>query len=99
MPRKTKRRPFRAARPQQRTEDTAQRQRQLESAAQSLLNSRSPAQLQSELVDRETLLAEADQAAQMDPSPANLARYRAARSEHEAAQLAVEIVNRSPSAR
>jgi hypothetical protein len=97
MARKTKRRPFRPARPQQRSEDTAQRQRQLESAAQSLLSTRSPAQLQSELVDRETLLAEADQAAQLDPSPANLSRYRIARSEHEAARLAVDIANRAPS--
>jgi hypothetical protein len=95
MARKTKRRPFRPARPQQRTEDTAQRQRQLESAAQSLLATRSPDQLRSELVDRESLLAEADQAAQLDPSPANLARYRAARSEHEAAQLAVELASRA----
>jgi len=34
---------------------------------------------------------EADRAAQMDPSPTNLASYRAARSQVEAARRAVEL--------
>ena len=41
---------------------------------------RDAGQLRSELHDRELLLAEADQLAQTDPSPVNLARYREARA-------------------
>ena len=55
------------------------------------MDGRSPEQLRSELHDRELLLMEADRAAQMDPSPNNLASYRAARSQVEAARRAVEL--------
>ena len=55
------------------------------------MDGRSTEQLRSELHDRELLLLEADRAAQMDPSPVNLATYRAARSQVEAARRAVEL--------
>ena len=51
-------------------------------------------QLRSDLHDRELLLLEADRAAQMDPSPVNLAQYRAARTQVEAARRAVEMATR-----
>jgi hypothetical protein len=49
--------------------------------------------LRSELFDRQQLLDQADQEAQLDPSPANLARYRTARSQFEAAQQAVKLAD------
>ena len=92
MARRQKRRPFR--RPiQQRTEDTAHQQRRLEAAAQSLLETRTPEQLMREVAERESLLAEADRVAQLDPNPANLSNYRFARSQFEAAQAALQISN------
>jgi len=69
---------------------TAQRRR-LDAAAQGLLEGRSVDQLRSELHDREMLLAEADRASQLDPSPTNLANYRAARSQLEVTQRAIEL--------
>ena len=56
-----------------------------------MMNGRSADQLRSDLHDRELLLMEADRAAQMDPSPVNLANYRAARSQVDAAKRAVEL--------
>jgi hypothetical protein len=94
MAKKQKRRPFRRPNPRQRSEDAAFKQRSLEAAANTLLANRSTEQLRAELSDRELLLSEADQAAQMDPSPANLARYRAASSEHAATRLALELADR-----
>jgi hypothetical protein len=94
MARKTKRRPYRRPNPQQRTEDAAHKQRALEAAAQSLLTTRTPEQLRVELSDREQLLAEADQAAQFDPNPINLARYRFACSQRDAARTALEMSSR-----
>ena len=91
MARKQKRRPFRRPNPQQRSEDAAQKQRRLESVAQSMLASRSPEQIRMDLSDLELLLAEADRIAQLDPNPANLARYRDASSQHEAAKLALKL--------
>jgi len=95
MARKTRRRPFRRPNPQQRKEDLAAEQRRLENAAQALLASRSPEQLRRELEEREMLLAEADQAAQFNPNPINLARYRNAASEHQAARVAVQLADRA----
>ena len=97
MPKKGKRRPFKR-RPQDRSEDVANQQRRTEAAARSLLGSRTPDQLRSELADRQLLLDEADRAAQLDPNPANLTRYRAARSEMEAARRAVQLANDDPGA-
>jgi len=68
-------------------------QRRLDTAAYGLLDGRSVDALRSELHDRELILAEADRAAQMDPSPVNLAQYRVARSQVEAAQRAIELAN------
>src|SRR3954471_13646790 len=90
VPKKPKRRPVRR-RPQDRTEDIAAQRRWLDNAARGLLDGRSTDQLRSDLHDRELLLMEADRAAQMDPSPVNLANYRAARSQVEAARRAVEM--------
>lgn len=97
MARRTKRRPFRRPRPQQRAEDTAFKQQRLEAAAQSLMGTRTVEQLRQELSEREWLLAEADRVAQLDPNPNNLFRYRSARSEYEAARLAVQRLSSSVS--
>ena len=92
MPKKPKRRPIRR-RPQDRTEEIAAQKRWLDNTARGLLDGRSPDQLRSDLHDRELLLMEADRAAQMDPSPGNLASFRAARSQVEAARRAVEMAS------
>ena len=94
MAKKAKRRPFRRPNPQQRNEEAAYRQRNIESAARDLLVNYSPEQLRLELSDRELRLADADRAAQMDPNPINLARYRYAFSEAEAARMALRLVAR-----
>jgi hypothetical protein len=94
MARKSKRRPIRRA-PQDRTEQLIAQQRRLDVAAHGLLNGRSVEQLRSELHDRELLLAEADQAAQVNPGPGTLANYRLARSQVEAAQRALELMTGS----
>jgi hypothetical protein len=96
MARKAKRRPFFRPRPQQRTEDAAQKRRDIETAARSLMNGRSPEQLRGELSDRELLLAEADRLAQLDPSPENLSRYRYAQNQLEAARAAVSMLDTRP---
>jgi hypothetical protein len=90
VPKKSKRRPIRR-RPQDRTEDIAAQRRWIDNTARGLMDGRSPEQLRSDLHDRELLLMEADRAAQMDPSPVNLANYRAARTQVEAAKRAVEM--------
>lgn len=92
MPRKAKRRQFRRARPQQRLEDAAYKQHRLEAAARALLATRTAEQLRQELSERERLLAEADRAAQLDPNPANLSRFRFARSEYDSALVALELL-------
>jgi len=63
-----------------------------------MLDGRSAEQLRSALHDEELLLLEADRLAQMDPSPANLASYRASRSRVEAAKRAVEMASSLPPA-
>jgi hypothetical protein len=95
MAKKPRRRQFRRPNPRQRNEDAIHQQRGLEAAAQALLASRTPEQIRLELAEREALLAEADQAAQLDPNPANLARYRFAVSQHQAARVALEMSNRA----
>jgi hypothetical protein len=90
VPKKPKRRPIRR-RPQDRTEEITAQRRWVDNIARDMMNGRSPDQLRSELHDRELLLMEADRAAQMDPSPVNLANYRAARSQVDAARRAVEL--------
>ena len=92
MPKKPKRRPIRR-RPQDRTEELAAQKRWLDNTARGLIDGRSPDQLRSDLHDRELLLLEADRAAQMDPSSSNLANFRAARSQVEAARRAVEMAS------
>jgi hypothetical protein len=90
MPKKPKRRPIRR-RPEDKTEEIAAQRRWLDNTARNMIDGRSPDQLRSELHDRELILMEADRAAQMDPSSYNLAQYRAARSQVEAAKRAVEM--------
>lgn len=92
MPKKPKRRPIRR-RPQDRTEEVNAQRRWIDNTARGLMDGRSPDQLRSDLHDRELLLLEADRAAQMDPSPVNLANFRAARSQVEAARRAVEMAS------
>jgi hypothetical protein len=92
MPKKPRRRPIRR-RPEDRTEEIAAQRRWLDATARNLLDGRSPDQLRSELHDRELLLMEADRAAQLDPSSYNLAQFRAARSQVEAAKRAVELAS------
>ena len=92
-----KRRPIRR-RPQQRHEDAAEVQRSLDMAARNVLRMvNSPAQLQSELHDRELMLEEADRLAQLDPSPDNLRRFRAARAERDAFSRALQLIDREQS--
>jgi hypothetical protein len=91
MAKKRKRRPFRRPNPQQRTEDAARKQTRLQSAAQSLLSSRSPEQIKQEVAAREWELEEADRLAQLEPNPANLSRYRFALEQHEVAVTALKI--------
>ena len=89
-----KRRPIRR-RPQQRREDAADVQRSLDTAARNVVRMvSSPAQLESELHDRELMLEEADRLAQLDPNPDNLRRFRAARSERDAFSRALQLVDR-----
>ncbi|MCC6174022.1 MAG: hypothetical protein IT305_01855 [Chloroflexi bacterium] len=95
MPKKGKRRPIRR-RPQDRSEDLANRQRWLDANARSLVDARTLEQLRSELYDRELLLDEADRAAQLDPNPVSLARYRDARSQVDVARRALELASRAP---
>ena len=90
MARKQKRRPFRRPNPQQRNEEAAYRQRGIDAAAQALIANHTPEQLRMELSQREMLLAEADQAAQFDPNPANLSRYRFAHDQYQAARAALK---------
>jgi hypothetical protein len=90
MAKKPKRRPIRRQ-PQDRTEEINAQRRWLDNMARTMIEGRSTAQLRSDLHDRELLLLEADRAAQMDPSPVNLAQFRAARSQVEAARRAVEL--------
>ena len=90
MPKKPKRRPIRR-RPQDRTEEITAQRRWIDNTARGLMDGRSFDQLRSDLHDRELLLMEADRAAQMDPSSINLANFRAARSQVEAARRAVEL--------
>ena len=90
MPKKPKRRPIRR-RPQDRTEELNNQRRWVDNIARGMMDGRSAEQLRSELHDRELLLMEADRAAQLDPSPTNLASYRAARQQVEAARRAVEL--------
>jgi hypothetical protein len=97
VPKKPKRRPIRR-RPQDRTEEINAQNRWLDNAARGMLDGRTADQVRSELHDRELILLEADRAAQMDPSPGNLASFRAARSQVEAARRAVEIANSAAAA-
>lgn len=90
MAKRSKRRPIRR-RPQDRSEEIANKQRWMDAAARGLLHSRTDDQLKSELSDRELLLGEADRTAQLEPTPSNLARYRDARMQFEAAQRAVQL--------
>ena len=92
MPKKPKRRPVRR-RPQDRTEEINAQRRWLDTTARGMMDGRTPDQLRSELHDRELLMLEADRLAQMDPSPVNLASFRAARSHVEAARRAVELAS------
>ncbi|MFN8521576.1 MAG: hypothetical protein U0821_00530 [Chloroflexota bacterium] len=91
MARKTKRRSFTRTRVQRRTEDPAERRHRLEGAARTLLSQFPGDAIARALSEREFLLAEADRAAQLEPSPANLTRYRAAQLQCEVARFAVEL--------
>jgi hypothetical protein len=90
MPNRSRRRPPPRRQRGQRPENDIQ-DRAVDAAARSLLSTRDAGQLRSELHDRELLLAEADQLAQTDPSPVNLARYREARSMVDVARKALQM--------
>lgn len=94
MPRKRTYRPIRRPGNRDRGAEATAQQRSIDEAARHLMASRSLEQLRSELRDRELLLAEADQLAQLEPSPVNLTRYRAASSEYQAIRRAVELAER-----
>jgi hypothetical protein len=93
MGKKPRRRTYRRPSPQQRSEDTAREEQRLNAAAQSLLSTTGAEELQAELQRREWLLAEADRAAQFDPNPANLSRYRFARSQFDVARAALALLD------
>ena len=96
VPKRPKRRPVRR-RPQDRTEELTAQNRYMDNVARGMIDGKTVDQLRSELHDRELILLEADRAAQMDPSGMNLAQYRAARSQVEAARRAVAMAaNASP---
>jgi hypothetical protein len=95
MGRKPQRRTFRRPSPQQRNEDTAREQQRLDSAAQSLVATTTTEELRAVLQEREWLLTEADRAAQLDPNPANLSRYRYARTQYNVARAALELADRA----
>ena len=95
MARKTKRRTFRRPRPQQRAEDQAQKRQAVESAARALLARSGPDSVPQVLADCELLLEEADRVAQLEPNPMNLARYRAAQNDLQAARAAMALLERS----
>lgn len=63
----------------------------MDAAARNLLANRDALQLRTELQNREQLLFEADQIAQTDPNPVNLARYREARAMVEVARKAIQL--------
>lgn len=92
MGRRPQRRPFRRPSPQQRSEDAARDREQLNADAQRLLATSSPEQLRAMLQEREWLLGEADRAAQLEPNPINLSRYRFARSQVEIARAALAML-------
>jgi hypothetical protein len=92
MGKKPRRRTYRPS-PQQRTEDTARDQQRLTAAAQALLSAAGAEALPEEFQRREWLLAEADRAAQFDPSPASLSCYRFARSQLDVARAALALLD------
>ena len=63
----------------------------MDNVARGMIDGKTVEQLRSELHDRELILMEADRAAQMDPSGMNLAQYRNARTQVEAARRAVAM--------
>lgn len=90
MPKKPKWRAPRR-RPRDRGEENAERDRRMDSAARGLLAGRSLDQLTADLHDRTLLLEEADRIAQLDPSPANLSRYRDARAQVDTVRRALQM--------
>lgn len=95
MPKRPKRRPVRR-RPQDKTEDLIAQNRYMDNVARGMIDGKTVEQLRSELHDRELILLEADRAAQMDPSGANLAQFRNARTQVEAARRAVSMAASVP---
>lgn len=94
MPKKPRRRPPPRRRRDQ-PEEPGGAQRAVDAAARSLLATRDPMQLRSELHDREQMLEEADRMAQLDPSPMHLARYREARTMVNALRRAVDLADQA----
>ncbi len=94
MARKQKRRYFPTRRNTGRGRpDAAERQGQIDAAAQQLASEHSLDELRALLAQRAMLYEEADQAGTYDPSPANLARYHATRQAWQIAQRAVELAS------
>ncbi len=94
MARKQKRRYFPVRRNTGRGRpDAAERQSQINAAAQQLASERSLDELRALLAERTALYEEADRAGTNDPSPANLARYHSTRQAWQIAQRAVELAS------
>lgn len=66
----------------------------VEQLARALLADRSVAELEALVAERQLAFDEADRLGQAEPSPQSLIRYRAARSDLEAAQRALELARR-----
>jgi hypothetical protein len=72
-------------------EDNGRAEQQVQMAAQARAATRAPDELRKDLDECMSRLAEADQQAQLDPSPASLARFRAARNERLILETALRM--------
>lgn len=91
MAKHAKRRTYRKFRPTRPTDDDGRSQQALIAAAQALVSKMSPEELQREYSDCGLRLEEADRQAQMEPSPPNLARFRAMRQEYATLEAALAL--------
>jgi hypothetical protein len=93
MARKAKRRYFPTRRPTRGRPDSGERSEAIDLAARQLVEQHSLDELEALLQDRTAQYDEADRAGTNDPSPVNLARYRAARTALSVAQRAVALAS------
>jgi hypothetical protein len=90
MPKHGKRRVYRPAR-SRRPEDNGQSAQRLQAEARARASARTRDELQDDLTACLMRQAEADQQAQMDPSPASLALFRATSNERRILEAALAL--------